>query len=184
MSEWVEELLKALADEFPDSPHVCMLATIDKNAAPRVRSVVCRKISPDGSIWFVSDARSEKNEHLKASPHAEICFWLPGRREQFRVGGSVKVLSASSNEPGRSDMWKSVNDAVRAMFFWPSPGAKRIDPPESFPSAVEASRPPPASFEVLILRPRRVEHLQLSLQPHRRRRWMLAGNWSAAEVNP
>lgn len=184
MSEWVEELSKALAEEFPDSPYVCTLATVDKNGAPRVRSVVCRKISPDGSVWMVSDARSEKNEQLKASPNAELCFWLPGRREQFRVGGSVKMWTASSNEPGRAELWKSVSDAVRAMFFWPSPGAKRLDPPESFRSAVEASKPPPNSFEVLILRPRRVEHLQLSPHPHRRRRWMLAGNWSAAEVNP
>jgi len=50
MSEWVEELSKALVDEFADSPHVCTLATIDKNGAPRVRSVICRKISPDGSV--------------------------------------------------------------------------------------------------------------------------------------
>jgi len=184
MSEWVEELSKALVDEFADSPHVCTLATIDKNGAPRVRSVICRKISPDGSVWVISDARSEKNEHLKVSPHAEICFWLPGRREQFRVGGSMKVWSATSNEPGRMELWKSINDATRAMYFWPSPGAKRIDPPESFPLAVDASKPPPVSFEVLILRPRRVVHLQLSVHPHRRRRWMLAGNWSAAEVNP
>ncbi len=67
------------------------LATIDRNGAPRVRSVICRKISADGSVWAISDGRSEKNEQLKASPHAEMCFWLPGRREQFRVGGSVKV---------------------------------------------------------------------------------------------
>ena len=43
----------------------------------------------------------------------------------------------------------------------------------------------PPNFELIVVRPRRVEHLQLSVHPHRRRRWMLAGNWSAAaEVNP
>ena len=185
MSEWVEELSRALKEEFGDGPHVCALATIDKNGSPRNRSVVCRKISPDGSLWVVSDARSEKNEQLKAAPNAEVCFWLPGRREQFRVGGSVKIWGGAANEPGRLEVWKGLSDASRALFFWPSPGAKRLDPPENFPPAAEASRPPPPSFEVLILRPRRVEQLQLAPHPHRRRRWMLAGNWSAAaEVNP
>lgn len=185
MSEWVEELSRGLKEEFADAPQVCTLATIDRNGAPRARSVVCRKVAADGSVWVVSDARSEKNEQLKAAPNAEICFWMPNRREQFRVGGSIKIWSANSNEPGRVEVWKNLSDATRATFFWPSPGAKRLDPPESFVAAVEATRPPPPSFEVLILRPRCVEQLQLNQNPHRRRRWMLAGNWSAAaEVNP
>jgi hypothetical protein len=71
------------------------------------------------------------------------------------------------------------------MFFWPSPGAKRVEKPEAFPQSVGAETAPPACFELMMLRPRRVEHLQLSVHPHRRRRWMLAGNWSAgSEVNP
>ncbi len=185
MNGWVEELTAALAGEYGGAPHICTLATVDKSGNPRARSVVCRKLNADGSLWMVSDARSEKNEQLRLSPQAEACFWLPTRREQFRVGGSIKIWGASPSEPQRIEMWKSLSDASRALFLWPSPGAKRLDPPETFPKAVEASTPPPACFEVLILRPRRVEHLQLDSHPHRRRRWMLAGNWSAAgEVNP
>jgi PPOX class probable FMN-dependent enzyme len=185
MSEWVEELSRALQEEFADQPHVCTLATVDKNGTPRARSVVCRRVGTDGSLWFASDARSEKAEQLKAVPQAEIVFWLPTRREQFRLLGSVKVLPGAANDPVRLELWRAMSDPTRATFFWPSPGARRIDPPESFATAVDASAAPPPHFEVLIVRPRRVEQLQVGVHPHRRRRWMLAGNWSAAaEVNP
>jgi pyridoxamine 5'-phosphate oxidase len=186
MSEWVGELTRALGDEYgADRPRVCTLATVDKAGLPRARSVVCRRVAPDGSIWIASDARSEKNEQLKANPQAEVVFWLPARKEQFRVQGSVKVLSEPGRDPARATLWGEMSDAARALFFWPTPGAKKLDVPESFPKSVDAETPPPANFEVLVLRPRRVEHLQLKPHPHRRRRWMLAGNWQAAsEVNP
>ena len=176
---------RALKEEYGDRPHTCTLATVDKNGAPRARSVVCRKVGADGSVWIVSDARSEKNEQLKALPQAEVVFWLPAIREQFRLLGSVKIIAGSSNEPSRTELWRGLSDSSRALFYWPSPGAKRIDPPENFATGKDGATPPPQNFEVLIVRPRRVEQLQLAPHPHRRRRWMLAGNWSAAaEVNP
>lgn len=185
MSEWVEELRSALADEFGDEPQVCTLATVDKNGAPRARSVICRKVSPEGSLCIVSDARSEKNEQLKAVPQAEVVFWLPVRREQFRLLGSVRIASGNLNDPARLEAWQGLSDEARALFFWPAPGSRRTETPSAFAEKVEASTSPPPQFELIVLRPRRVEHLQLSAHPHRRRRWMLAGKWSAAaEVNP
>jgi pyridoxamine 5'-phosphate oxidase len=186
MSEWALELTRALGEEYgSDKPRICTLATVDKTGLPRARSVVCRRVGPDGAIWLASDARSEKNEHVKANPQAEVVFWLPTRREQFRVQGSVKVLGEPARDPARAELWRELSDEARALFFWPTPGAKKLDTAGAFPKVVDAEKPPPASFEVLILRPRRVEHLQLNPYPHRRRRWMLAGKWTAAsEVNP
>jgi pyridoxamine 5'-phosphate oxidase len=186
MSEWVAALTRALAEEFSeDRPRVCTLATVDKSGAPRARSVICRKLGEDGSVWFLNDGRSEKAEHLKAVPQAEVVFWLPTVREQFRLSGSVKVVPAAPDDPARLEFWRSLSDATRATYFWPSPGAKRIDDDDEFAREVPATIPPPPNFHVLVLRPRRVEQLQLTPHPHRRRRWMLAGNWSvAAEVNP
>ena len=186
MSEWVAALTRALAEEFgEDRPRVCTLATVDKSGAPRARSVICRRVGEDGSAWFLNDGRSEKAEHLKAVPQAEVVFWMPTVREQYRLSGSVKVVPAAPDDPVRLDFWRSLSDATRATYFWPSPGAKRIDEDDEFAREVPSTIPPPPNFHVLVLRPRRVEQLQLTPHPHRRRRWMLAGNWSvAAEVNP
>ncbi len=199
MSEWIGELRSALAREFGEGkPHIATLATVDRGGSPRARTVVCRRVAADGSLCVVSDARSEKNDHVKANPQAEVVFWLPTLREQYRVLGSVRMAGAAATnggtggtgggsgiDPVRLELWRAMSDPARALFFWPSPGVRRVDPPEAFPQAVPASADVPPTFEVIIVRPKRVEHLQLTVHPHRRRRWMLAGKWSAAaELNP
>lgn len=185
MSEWIGELQSALEREFGDRPTVATLATVDRGGAPRARTVVCRRVLDDGSVLIVSDSRSEKNEQLKANQQAEVVFWLPGLREQFRILGSARIGGIAAPDPLRLEVWRAMSDPARALFFWPSPGVRRVDSPEAFPKATPATVEPPSSFELIIIRPRRVEHLQLTVHPHRRRRWMLAGKWStAAELNP
>ena len=190
MSEWIGELQSALAREFGDGkPQIATLATVDRGGSPRARTVVCRRVAADGTLYVASDARSEKNDHVKANPQAEVVFWLHGLREQYRVLGAARVGGAAPGggpgDPVRIELWRAMSDAARALFLWPSPGARRIDPPEAFPKAVPADASVPPNFEVIVVRPRRVEHLQLAVHPHRRRRWMLAGKWSAAaELNP
>jgi len=185
MIDWIGELQAALGREYGDKPQLATLATVDRSGAPRARTVVCRRVADDGNVLIVSDSRSEKNDQLKSSPQAEVVFWLPTLREQFRVLGTTRITGSSPPDPIRLDVWREMSAAARALFTWPAPGARKVDPPEAFRLEVDPAAPPPANFELITLRPRRVEHLQLSVHPHRRRRWMLAGKWSAAaELNP
>lgn len=186
MSDWIAEIQSSLSREFGEKPAAATLATVDKSGGPRARTVICRRVADDGSIFITSDARTEKSEQLKASPQAELVLWLPGLREQFRVLGAARFIGAApSDAPLRQELWRNLSDSTRATFHWPTPGAKKIDPDESFATAVPADAPIPPNFDVIVLRPKRVEHLQLWTQPHRRRRWLLAGKWSAAaELNP
>ena len=64
----------------------------------------------------------------------------------------------------------------------PHPGHSAL--PAAFPKAIPASDPPPASFEVIVLTPQVVEHLDLNPHPHRRRRWSREAGWAAEELNP
>src|SRR3954463_5584412 len=125
MSEWVGELTRALSEEFGEQPLVCTLATVDKAGAPRARSVICRKVGSDGSLIITSDGRKEKNEQVKAVPQGEVVFWLPKLRGQLRLFGAMKRTS-DGRDPMRAEIWKLLSDSTRAMFFWPSPGAKRV----------------------------------------------------------
>lgn len=185
MSEWIGELQSALSREFGDRPHLATLATVDRSGAPRGRMVVCRRVGDEGNVLIVSDSRSEKNDQMKTNPQAEVVFWLPSLREQFRVLGSTRITGASPPDPIRQDIWQQMSGAARALFFWPAPGTRKTDLPEAYRLEVASDAPPPANFELITVRPRRVEHLQLTIHPHRRRRWMLAGRWSAAaELNP
>src|SRR5262249_54856717 len=84
---WVVELLRAVDAGFGARPWFAALATADRAGRPGNRFVVTRRIEPDGPVWIVTDGRSEKVEHLAHQPAAELAFWLPILRVQFRVMG-------------------------------------------------------------------------------------------------
>ena len=177
---WIDEFEAALGGEFGHGPRVGALATVDEGPSARVRFVVCRRVDPDGTLWVASDARSAKNAQLRRQAEAEVAFWLPGRREQYRLAGAVTILGAAE----ALDLWLGLSDSARALFAWPEPGTPRDPDPSSFPAKLDAAGPPSASFEALGLRPTRVGHLDLKPHPHRRRRWESADAWVERTLNP
>jgi PPOX class probable FMN-dependent enzyme len=187
MSECVQLLSAALEDEFGPKPRTATLATVDEQGGPHARTVVCRRLLDDGSVCAVSDARSDKNRHVRLRPASELVFWLPKLRQQFRLRGNVKLLGPDSTDPLRSDLWAALTDASRALFFWPQPGAARR-PEDEFVRAVPVETSVPATFEVLILLADTVHRLDLSPHPHQLRRWRrqggAAGAWEVEDLNP
>ena len=180
MTDPLVDLAAALDDEHGPRPRVAALATVDAAGRPRVRSVVCRRVAT-GGIWVASDARSAKNAEVGANPAVELAFWLPGRREQFRVAGTARILDG---EP-RIIAWEGLSDAARALFSWPAPGTPRVEAVDAFPAAVPAGGPIPGAFEVLVITPDAVEYLDLKPHPHHRRRFRRVGaDWTAEELNP
>jgi len=113
-----------------------------------------------------------------------VVFWLPTLKEQYRVAGVVSVLTSTDDDPRRLTLWRALSDATRAMFFWPPPGRPREADPSAFPEAVGPEVEPPEDFELLLIDPERVEHLDLKPSPHRRRRWHAEGEWEEEELNP
>ena len=173
LREWVEIVRAALDDEFGDgSPRICTLATVDEDREAAARMVVCRAIDEIGALYFVSDARSEKNAHLRRYPAAAVVFWLPKRREQIRLRGAfVEILDSLNNSPVRQRIWRELSDASRALFAWPPPGADRMADESAFPRELAADATVPPTFEVIILNPNEVEILDLKPHPHERTRW-------------
>lgn len=159
------------------------LATVDAAGAPRVRSVVCRKVDDDGSLLFASDTRSEKHDQLVRDPRAEAVCWLPTIREQFRFAGAVELIGGDFLEGSRIEIWRSMPPQSRAVFSWPSPGTPKDWPDERFAQSVDVPEPP-KNFEILSLIPHAVERLELSRHPHRRTRWRSATGWLPEELNP
>ncbi len=180
MTHWIDELQAALADEYGSKPRVATLATVDADNRPRARSVVCRKLHDDGSLWITSDSRSDKNLQLADRPFAEVVFWLRNRFEQYRVAGGVQLID--HEDARRAESWRALSDASRAMFFWPVPGTSFVAS-EELRQVPPATAPIPSAFSLLILRPDQVEHLDLKPQPHVRRRWERATNWAPQRLH-
>lgn len=190
---WLTELKNALATEFARAPMVCTLATVDEHGLPSARSVICRRIEETGELLFVSDARSRKNEHLAERPAVEVVFWLPAARVQYRITGTVGIvragladdLRASLADDLRNDLWRQLSDKSRALFFWP-PGGEPLQPdPDRFPHAIPQDTAPPATFEILLLRPTAADIVEITHHPHRRRLCTRTDTgWKTDNVNP
>lgn len=181
---WLDRFQRALEAECGDRPRVAALATVDAQGHPQARMVVIRRIEPDGSCWIATDARSAKVEQLRHTPRAELVVWLAGRREQFRVAGPVSIVTQADADPRRLQLWQDLSDPARGLFFSPAPGTPRLVDPAAFTEAAPAGRRAPESFQLLILHPERVEHLQLMPFPHQRVRWSRAPDWRAEPLNP
>lgn len=181
---WVALFQTALDAEHGDRSWVAALATVDHQGRPQARMVVLRRIEPDGSCWIATDARSAKVEQLRRTPLAELVCWLPGRREQFRLAGPVAVVSHDDQDPRRQELWQTLSDPARGLFFSPDPGTPLRTDPAGFTASAPADRPVPRSFELLILQPERVERLELTPFPHRRLRWSASAHWVAEALNP
>jgi pyridoxamine 5'-phosphate oxidase len=177
MSQWLAILRESVGGEWENPPVIAALATADSTANPHVRHVVCRRIDDEGSIWITSDARSAKDQHVRDNPQVELALWLPQKREQFRIAGTISI------ESQRQEFWRDLSDSTRATFFWPA-SAEPLNPEHNFVAAVPADVAPPPNFEVLNLTPQQVEHLELSFHPHRRRRWRRSTNWMPENLNP
>jgi pyridoxamine 5'-phosphate oxidase len=144
--------------------------------------MVCRRLGDDGALWIASDSRSAKNGELSRHPNAAALAWFPATREQFRFTGNVQIIGQSTTSPERGDLWRALSPETRATFLWPDPGESRASD-DAFARSNDAAEPP-ASFEVLVLRPASVDHLDLKTHPHLRRRWNCDGRWIVREINP
>jgi pyridoxamine 5'-phosphate oxidase len=180
MDEWLNLLRESLASESADRPAVIVLATLSRNGSPRARCVVCRAIDDDGSIWFVSDARSKKNQQIKLDRRVEAVFWLANLKRQFRIRGEARVIGAS--DPRAVELWQALPDVTRAMFTWPAPGEPLQN--TSFLTSLSADASPPQTFEAIAIHPSFVEVLDLNEHPHRRQRFRRKNGWRAEQVNP
>ncbi len=174
MTEWFSIFLQAVTDEWKDQPLIAAMATADADGSPHVRNVVCRLY---GDQFFITtDSRSEKSKHIQSLALCELAFWLPRRREQFRIMAIAEIDSVDEQ------VWQDLSDQTRATFYWPPPGQPLQ--PDQIPPKNRPSRSPPATFQLISIKPEQVDHLELQPNPHRRRRWRLHTNWQLENLNP
>ncbi|MBW4565539.1 MAG: pyridoxamine 5'-phosphate oxidase family protein [Mojavia pulchra JT2-VF2] len=168
------------------------LATVQANGRPANRTVVFRGFLEDtNQLKFITDIRSEKAHQIKQHPWAEVCWYFPNTREQFRINGCLSLLSEDDSqielEQVRITTWQDLSDAARLQFAWPHPGKPRTEQEQAAfePPPPNPSQPLP-NFCLLLLDPVQVDHLELRGQPQNR--WLYSRDdqqgWSSQEINP
>ncbi|MEH2376241.1 Npun_F5749 family FMN-dependent PPOX-type flavoprotein [Nostoc sp.] len=167
------------------------LATVQANGRPANRTLVFRGFLEDtNQLKFITDTRSAKADQIQQQPWAEVCWYFPDTREQFRITGCLTLVSSDDShqdlQPARMIMWQELSDAARLQFLWPHPGKPRFETPEAFaPPAPNPMQPVP-NFCLLLLEPVQVDHLELRGEPQNRTFYHRDENqeWFCEEINP
>ena len=133
--------------------------------------------------------RSRKAGELAANPWAELAWYFPNTREQYRLAGTVVVVGKDSVDDeklqrARVAAWRRMSDSGRQQFLWPEPGAPRGDDVTLFD--LPAPGQEAAAEDNFCLCVVHVENVdRLSLKDNTRRAFRREGEaWVEADVNP
>ena len=167
------------------------LATVDASHRPENRTMVFRGwLDPLSQLKFVTDIRSTKAINLLAgaSDWAEVCWYFPKTREQFRLSGTLTLVAAdttTSHHKARQEAWQQMSDAGRVQFAWETPGADRSEDPAALNPPQPDSTQPLDTFCLLLLEAVTVTHLELRGEPQSCYLYeLLDGEWQTRSINP
>lgn len=165
------------------------LATVQANR-PANRTVVFRGFLEDSNtLKFVTDRRSKKVEQIAENPWGALCWYFPKTREQFRISGKLKVVTAIEENTDllhlRETAWLALSEGAQSQFAWPHPGQPKIISEEASQESI-ALTTPVEEFCLLLLTPQEVDHLELKGQPHHRCSYVLEADdtWTQQMLNP
>lgn len=164
MAPWVEVVRGRCDEEFGDQQWVCVMATVGTDGRPTARCMVCREINDQGQLIFVSDRRTRKDDHVRACPDTEVCFWLPKTSAQIRVRGTIGIVDAVVDQFMRQAWWEILTAQNRAVLNGPKDNQM------------------PATFELFILTPTEVEMQDLRTKPVTRKTWQHHGTGEKASA--
>ncbi len=164
------------------------LATVRPDGKPANRTVVFRGFRDDtNQLKFIADDRSEKVEQVEHSAWAEVCWYFPNTREQFRLLGTLTIVKDDHPDEelqqARRSMWQDLSDNARVQFNWAHPGKPKSESSSPLPPT---STDPLPHFCLLLLDPNQVDHLELRGDPQNRYLYHqeVDRSWSKQDVNP
>lgn len=195
LAPWRSPLSRAI-HRNRNQPHhrFFQLATITPTGKPSNRTVVFRGfVDQSNACKIITDYRSEKIADLTAQNQAEIAWYFTKTREQFRLSGTIEIVTAhchgSTFYAERKATWHSISDAAKAQFLWAKPKDIRTDLTIQMPASTNAEMPldmPVENFVLLVFHPHAVDHLELRGNPQNRYLYQLDHDhlWHTTEVNP
>ena len=179
---WLKPLQHAIAQNTAvEFSRYVQLASVTPDGMPSCRTVVFRGFRSDALV-ITTDARSDKVAHFRARPFAEVAWYFPLTKEQFRLFGTVVMIeggrdaaaaaaapipagfeSALAAEQFRLECWLKMPEDLRLTFDNAPPGrpkaaASHSDLDKYAPQVQDTISP---HFTVLLLVPTRVDQVLL-----------------------
>ena len=167
------------------------LATVTPEGYPSNRTLVFRGFVEDerSSLKMITDLRSGKIQDIEQQEIGEICWYFTKTREQFRIQGNLRLVTAQEKDSDllkiRKETWQNLSDAARSQFAWPDPGELAAEK-SAFDVDLLDSNLILDNFCLLLLIPQKIDHLQLRESPQKRCIYTLQvdRNWLTQPINP
>lgn len=159
--------------------HTPTVATIGRDGAPRVRTVVLRGADPAArTLRFHTDARSAKAAELAADPRIAIHAYDAGAKLQLRLEG----IAALHRDDGVADAaWAATRPFSRACYrLATAPGTPADDPLTALAEDGAGEEAGRDAFVAVTVAVARLEMLHLAATGHRRSAFAWRGGELAA----
>ncbi|GAA0853957.1 pyridoxamine 5'-phosphate oxidase family protein [Aliiglaciecola litoralis] len=196
--KWKDSILSNLqrSSNSPESRYL-QLATVDSQNRPAVRTLVFRDfLENSADIIMHTDLRSHKVSEIAHQSRGQICWYFSLSREQFRLDGSIELISKSSSknistdydcQQLREDHWRRLSAPAKAGYFWAAPGShyQTNNESDNQTQTKAANETISEHFALLIFHIDHVDQLQLTPSPHQRTVFTLQdGHWHHSRINP
>lgn len=161
--------------------HTPSVATIGRDGAPRVRTVVLRAAEPaTRTLRFHTDRRSGKAAELAADPRVSLHAYGAGEKLQLRLDGRATL---HRDDAVADAAWAATRPFSRACYrLAAAPGQAASDPYAALAEAGEGPEAGREAFSAVTVAVERMEVLYLAAAGHRRalfdwRGGTLAASW-------
>ena len=86
-----QEAVKKLQD-MAKEVRVCMFCTFDSSNQMQTAPMSVNKVDDNGSLWFISDKNSKRNEDISGNDTTDLIFGDPAKENYISVHGSSEIL--------------------------------------------------------------------------------------------
>ncbi|KAK9845147.1 hypothetical protein WJX84_011073, partial [Apatococcus fuscideae] len=130
---WRQALNKSLdSNKHLKYSQFFQLATVRPDGRPSNRTVAFRGfLEKSDRLTFTTDTRTQKNKDVDHMHWAEICWYFPDSREQYRLLGQLTLIGEGSTDKELSQerlkAWKECSETNRKWFSGPDPGKPKAD---------------------------------------------------------
>jgi pyridoxine/pyridoxamine 5'-phosphate oxidase len=171
MLPWIKDLRTLIRQETGGEQVVCVLATADASGKPSARCMLLRKIDDGGTMLFVSDRKTAKDDQIRGRPECELVFWLANQSTQVRVKGRGVMVDAVVDAWMREQWWRVISTSSRSNFIEKTDTAPTDDQRSRAEARTAVDSEMPATFEMLAIYADHVEITDLRTIPQTRRTW-------------
>ena len=161
--------------------------------------MIMKMITDKRSNKFQEVTQNNNDSPNKSTNSAEMVWWFAKSSEQYRIRGQLKFVGEDESDEYllqcRKEQWGNLSDPAREQFYWEDPGldypvgdsegpSLRHKVPTGGRDDDGKVLPPPSTFLLMLLIPKRCDYLRLGDNYRQIDNLLEDDQWKYSRVNP